>query len=384
MKLAVVVSRFPYPLEKGDKLRVFHQIKELSQRHEIQLHCLTDKKINSEWVSEVEQYCSELHIYQLRKGLIYFNVFKKLFGSHPFQVGYFYQRAIKKKMLQNIHSFQAEHLFAQLIRTTEYIKDIHDIPKTLDFMDALSKGMLRRAEKAKGIKKFLFKLEGKRLAEYENRIFDYFNHHCIISEQDQSFINHPQSSDIAIIKNGISSDFFETPTTSKTHDLVFVGNMNYPPNIACSEYLVHEILPLLNNTKVKLAGASPNKRIQELAKNDKVEVTGWVDDIRTSYCSAKIFVAPLFIGTGLQNKLLEAMALGIPVITTSLANNALGAEKDKEILIAETKEEFVQHINELLNNSEKYDQIVAAARSFVKENYSWQQSTQKLEKLFTS
>jgi len=383
MKLSIVVSRFPFPLEKGDKLRIYHQLRELSQRHAIQLHCLTDKPLKDEWIQEIQQYCQELHVYQLKKPLLYFNTLKQLFSSKPFQVGYFFQRSIKQQINSRIQEFKPDHIFAQLIRTTEYIKDIHEIPKTLDYMDALSKGMFRRAELVSGIKKRLYLLEGKRLAEYENRIFDYFNHHCIISEQDRTFIQHPDHQKIAIIENGISEEFFEDLSVQKTTDLVFIGNMNYPPNVECAEFLVNQILPLLDEKiKVTLAGASPNKRILALGKHPQVTVTGWVEDIRTAYCSARIFVAPLFIGTGLQNKLLEAMAMGVPVITTPLANNALGAEDGLNIMIAADAKEFAMHIESLTNNQNQYSTIQKQARLFVKSEFSWKNSVQKLESLF--
>ena len=385
MKLSIVVSRFPFPLEKGDKLRIYHQIKELSKRHKIQLHCLSDKTIKDEWKAEIQQYCEELYVYELKKPLLYFNTLKQLLGSNPFQIGYFYQSRIRKQIRKRIQLFQPDHIYAQLIRTAEYIKDIHDIPKTLDYMDALSKGMFRRAELVSGIKKKLYNIEGKRLAEYENRIFDYFNHHCIISRQDRDFIQHPDHQKITIVENGISEEFFGTSTVQQNTELLFTGNMNYPPNVECAEFLVHKILPIIDNDiRLTLAGASPNKRILAFNDHPRVEVTGWMDDIKMAYASAGIFVAPLFIGTGLQNKLLEAMAMGVPVITTPLANNALGAKDGKEILIANHAEDFANQIVYLLNNPPIYQEISAAAKVFVKKHYNWQLSAETLEKLFSS
>lgn len=384
MKLFVLLSRFPYPLEKGDKLRAYHQIRELSKKHEIHLCCLTDQTIQKEWVDELDQFCHSIQIFRLKKGGIYINTALQLFSDKPYQVGYFYQSSIHRKIQQSIKDIQPDHIYCQLIRTAEYVKNIHNIPKTIDYQDALSKGMFRRAESARGLMKRLFLAEGKRLGEYENRIFDYFNHHTIISEQDRQFINHPSNHEILVVENGISEDFFEyAPQDEKNCELVFVGNMNYPPNIQCAEYIVNEILPLLDSTyRLKLAGASPHARIIELGNHPKVEVTGWIDDIKSAYTSGKIFLAPLFIGTGLQNKLLEAMALGIPCITTTLANNALKAENGKEILTAETAQEFAHHIQRLMSDETAHQSISASAKAFVRTNFSWESSVNKLEQLF--
>ena len=384
MKIFVLLSRFPYPLEKGDKLRAYHQLKELSKTNQIHLCCLSDKKIKKEWIDELASFCETVDVYSLNKPLIYWNTTKQLFSDKPFQVGYFYQKRIQRKINQLIKLHQVEHIYCQLIRTAEYVKNIHSINKTIDYMDALSMGMNRRAVIAKGIKKKLYRAEGKRLAAYENRIFDYFNHHIIISKQDRELINHPDNDKIHVIENGISESYFNYKNeVNKEYDLVFTGNMNYPPNIECSEYIVNSILPLLpTSTTLLLSGASPNQRISALRKENKIEVSGWVDDIRDSYASAKIFIAPLFIGTGLQNKLLEAMAMGIPCITTSLVNNALNAIDKKHILTAETAEDFAKLSIQLLEDKSLYSSISEKGKNFVKDQFSWSKSVEKLNSVF--
>ncbi|UKN01647.1 glycosyltransferase [Paracrocinitomix mangrovi] len=386
MRLFVLLSRFPYPLEKGDKLRAFHQIKELSKKHEIHLVCLSDQKVKDEWKKEVQQYCKSLNVFELKKGLLYWNTAKQFFTDKPFQVGYFYQKWIQRKINQLIKDIDPDHIYCQLIRTAEYVKNNLNIGKTLDYQDALSKGLYRRAEIAKGIKKSVFLNEAKRLSEYENRIFDYFNHHTIISEQDKNLINHTNKEEIVIVENGISDDFLNYEIKSEAiYELIFVGNMNYPPNVECAEYLATQVLPLLSeNTKLGLIGASPNQRVLALAKHPNITVTGWVDDIKMAYASGKIFAAPLFIGTGLQNKLLEAMAIGIPSVTTRLANNALHAKEGEEILLADDAEGFAEQINILLEDEQMQNKLATQAKQFVKTHFNWASSVQKLSDLFES
>ncbi len=307
-----------------------------------------------------------------------------LFSNKPFQVGYFFQTNIKKKVLSKIKAFQPDHIYCQLIRVSEYVKDIHNIPKTLDYMDAFSKGMLRQIEHHKFLKKYLIKNEAERLKQYENRIFDYFDHHTIISQQDKEFINHKDNHKIAVIENGIDESFFEYKSEKdKSYDIVFVGNLNYTPNVLCCKFIIEELYPILKNKKpdlsILLAGANPQSKIISMA-NDRngITVSGWVEDIRESYLSGKIFIAPLFIGTGLQNKLLEAMALGVPCVTTALANNALGAKPDVEILIANSTSEFIEQIELLLQNEQKYNALVTAAKKFVSQNFNWENSVEKI------
>lgn len=382
--LLMTTSRFPYPLEKGDKLRAYHQIKELSKTYDVVLCSLTRTEIKEEWENELKKYCKSIHIFKLNHVLVLLNTFKMLFTSKPFQIGYFYQKPIQKKINTLINTTKPDLIFCQLIRTAEYVKNIHSIPKTLDYMDALSSGLLRRAEKAKFISKSILKLEGNRVKIYENKIFDYFNHHTIISKQDKKLIQHPNQKDITIIPNGIDDYFYNYTNTTlkKEYDLVFVGNLSYPPNIESCTYIVTKILPIFKakgiELNVLLSGVNPSQKIQKFNELENVNVSGWVDDIRESYLKGKIFIAPLFIGTGLQNKLLEAMALNVPCITTSLANNALGGQTNSELLIANTLTEFENAINTLLNDPLKSLKITKNAQQFVKDNFDWKASVNQI------
>jgi glycosyltransferase involved in cell wall biosynthesis len=154
--------------------------------------------------------------------------------------------------------------------------------------------------------------------------------------------------------------------------------MSYPPNITASNYIIKEILPLMkNNPLVTIAGSDPAKEIRML-QSDQIEITGFVKDIRQYYGSHKVFVAPMFIGTGLQNKLLEAMAIGIPCVTTTLANNALNATPEVEILIADDAASFAKQIDRLLRDDELRATISRNAKAFIKRNYNWSTITKEL------
>ncbi|MCR6639000.1 MAG: glycosyltransferase [Sporocytophaga sp.] len=159
--------------------------------------------------------------------------------------------------------------------------------------------------------------------------------------------------------------------------------MGYHPNIQASKYLVNRIMPLLNKPDVKicLSGTSPSVEVQKL-EGENVIVTGFVHDIRDYLAKAKIFAAPLFSGSGLQNKLLEAMAMGIPTITTSLANSALGAKPGQEIMVCDDEESFAKAIQQLLADPEYAKEIGAKGRLYIQKNFNWEVSNDLLEKAF--
>ena len=379
----VLVSRVPYPLDKGDKLRAYHQLKALSKTYDIHLCCLSEDALTVEQEEALEPFTVSLTVHVLKKWVKYWQLFLGLLSQKPFQIHYFYQLKISRAINAQIEALAPDFIYCQLIRVAEYVKDIHHIPKTLDYMDAFSMGMMRQASINKGLKKYIMRVEGDRLKRYENRIFDYFNHHTIISEQDKQFISHTANYTIKVVRNGIDESFLSYDRkVEKDYDLVFVGNLNYAPNIDSCVFIIDELLPALKvrypEVKILLAGTSPNEKIISRVNCEKNHVTlsGWVDDIRDSYLSSKICIAPLFIGTGLQNKLLESMALGVPCITTNLANNALKATKGSHILIAQTVNEFVTQIEALLTNQSLYNDISENGKLFVQEHFNWPMSTE--------
>lgn len=381
-KILIILSRFPYPLEKGDKLRAFYQLKELSKEFDITLFSLTDRAIGNDERKIVEKHCSNLIVHEIKLLTRLFNLSKALFSSLPIQTGYFYSSKAKKIIKSLIKEEGYKHIYCQLIRTSEYVKNIHDIPKTIDYMDAFSTGVLRRVDRQPFYKKWIFKLEARRLLKYEQSIFDFFEHRTIISDQDRQLIAHPDRNKIHCIPNGIDEKFFEDIKRTEKHDFVFVGNMSYPPNVDAVHYIVNEILPELEGATLLISGATPHSSIIKLAdSNENIELTGWVDDIRTAYVNGKIFLAPMMIGTGMQNKLLESMALKTPCITTDLANNAIEAKHMEQILVGNTKEKIIEMIKLLLNDADLRLKIANEGHYYVKDKFTWSKSTAKLIEL---
>jgi polysaccharide biosynthesis protein PslH len=382
-RILVIASRVPYPLDKGDKLRIYHQVKELSLHYEVCLVVLSDKKVNENAQTELEKIAKKVVIIPLRRWLIPFHLLRAFISDKPFQVGYFYQKWAQKNVRKVIDEFRPDFIYCQLIRVAEYVKHIHHIPKSLDYMDAFSKGIERRIDSA-GWQRFIFRLEHKRLIKYENLIFDYFEHHLIISDQDRNYIMHPLRANIDVVPNGVDYQYFKKKVVRKEYDIVFVGNMSYPPNVDAAVFLVDDILPLLklkhNDVRVLIAGANPSQEVLALQYTKNVTVSGWVDDIRTAYASAHVFVAPLRMGTGLQNKLLEAMSMELPCVTSPLAAKAMIGNGEGNLFTASTPTNYADTISSLLLKRETIEGVGKLARNYVIEKYSWKSNTAPLLK----
>lgn len=371
MKILYLTSRFPYPLEKGDKLRAYHQIKELSKLNEIHLVCIVDDDPWSEHIEKVAIYTTSIRTITITPFERYFSIFKAIWSGLPFQIAWFYSDTIKRLINQIVLEVNPDHCFCQLTRMAEYSKNLR-CKKTLDYMDSFGVSMYRRADIAGFPYSWLYKKEAERMIEYEALISRSFDHLTIISEQDKSHFNFTGADMIQVVGNGISEEFTECRlVVEKKYELVFIGNMSYLPNVESAEYLVKKILPgLPSDFRLLIAGVNPNRRVLSL-RSDCVLISGWVEDIRHSYLEGKIFVAPMWSGTGQQNKIIEALSLGIPCITTRAVNNAIGADPDKEIIIAESNQEFIKAILMLLSDDQKYRSLQENGRKFIKQNFDW-------------
>ncbi|MDO7876460.1 glycosyltransferase [Hymenobacter sp. ASUV-10] len=389
MKLLILLSRFPYPLDKGDKLRAYHQLRCLAEDHEICLFALSDEVVTAEMEAAVRPLCrGGLVVQRLRRPGIARSMARALATGRPLQVGYFYDAGAQRRVDEMLRTFRPEHVYCQLIRMAEYLrKHAGQWPMTLDYMDVFSAGMGRRATQAPAWQRAIWALEARRLTAYEAAAFDWFRHHTIISDQDRQLIQHPGRERIHIVLNGIDTDFFQPrPAAEKEYDLLFCGNMAYHPNVDAACYLAEEILPLVRQqhpaARLLVAGTTPAPRVLALA-SAAVTVSGWVPDIRAAYAAARVFVAPMRVGTGLQNKLLEAMAMALPCVTTPLANNALRGRPGQDLEVAETAAGLAGVIGRLLAEEGRAAQLAGQGHTFVKSTYNWTAATDKLTALFS-
>ena len=383
MKIFVLLPRIPYPLEKGDKLRAFNQIKQLAKQNEIVLCALNDDSKVSEQDAfhALQPYCQSINFIKISKPQILLGLVRAFFKGLPMQCGYFYNHKAAKKIDTLIAKHKPDMLFGQLLRVAEYIRH-KNLPKAIDYQDIFSYGMKRRADIASFITRPIYSMEYRRLCRYEAAIFEDFNVKTIISEPDRELFPHERRNEILVVPNGVDHEKYHPMDCEKQYDLVFTGNMSYPPNVNAVDYLANDILPIVWKTlpevKLYIAGATPDPKVKKAA-SDRIIVSGWLDDIRDAYAQSRVFIAPMRIGTGLQNKLLEAMSMRLPAITSPLANASLGAKPNEEILIGGNAEELAQHIITLLTDKDKAEHLALAGYNFTNRVYDWGKATAIME-----
>lgn len=376
-KLVFLTSRFPYPLNKGDKLRAYYQIKGLSEAFEVHLVCLNEKKVSSNDIAALKNYCHSIACVTLPWYKRILSLAASLWKSTPLQVAFFYSPKTKRSILKIIEKLQPDFIHCHLIRTTEYVKHLTDIPVSLDYMDAFSAGMLKRAHiETNPFKKRLFHYEYKKLLQYEQLALDFADKHFIISDQDKELIPNPQGKPIHVIPNGVDFEKFFPRNTPKQYDLLFMGNMSYPPNIVAVRYLIKAIMPLVWNerpsTNLLIAGIGMPNEIKNYA-NERVTVQEHFADISDAIACAEIMLAPMLISIGLQNKIIQAMAMKVPCIVSPLSNNPIGAVHNEMIIEADSATEFTHSIISLITNDTLRETLAQNAYDFVRRTFSWQQ-----------
>lgn len=382
-KIVFLTSRFPFPISKGDQLRVFFQIQSLSKQNDVYLVALSDKAIDQHHLSQLS-FCKQVRVFKVGALPQIVSITKCLINHNPFQVGYFYSQTAKKSVVEYIKQVRPDYVHCHLLRTVEYVKDLVGFEKSLDFMDAFSIGMKKRGDIEKNpVKKIFLMSEYRRLKNYEENAFNYFNRFTIISNQDANFINHPKAGEIVIIPNGVDFDSFYPRNGEKKYDLCFMGNMAYPPNIEAIKFVVKEVFPLLlakkPNLKFLIAGANPTTYIRQL-QSGNIDVIADFPHISDSIDMSRILISPMVVSIGLQNKIIQSMAMKVPNVVSKSANRAINAKHNFEIIEAEQPIEYVDAILNLLGDDKLYNTISENAFKYVKERYDWDNVNKKLER----
>jgi sugar transferase (PEP-CTERM/EpsH1 system associated) len=397
MKILFIVPYIPSLIY----VRPFNLIRYLSQRgHRIHLLTFITSEADQQAITQLESYC-EVTIFPLPKWRSLLNAALALPTSTPLQAVYCWQseaaRWLEQRLAKGIDDIvHVEHLRGVrygLLAQQTLVKSERRVPVLWDSVDSISHLFNQAANQATHLSsRLITSLEKERTAYYEGEMVSKFQQVLVTSPVDRqallSQVPVNKNANISVLPNGSDLTYFSVDANvpREPATLVVSGKMSYHANIAMTLYLVREILPIVwaTNPDVKLwiVGKDPSKELLALQKYQKILVTGRVDDIRPYLRQATLSVSPLLYGAGIQNKILEAMACGTPVITTSLATQSLAVKNGSELCVADNPKAFAQTILELLDNPKKREQIGQAGRQYVELNHDWSKIVQQLEAVY--
>ncbi|WP_151736545.1 glycosyltransferase [Paenibacillus tengchongensis] len=373
MKILYVTLRLPYPTLKGDQNIVFNRLKTLSKKHEIVLLSLYQKEEDLIGVEVLEKYCCEVHTVKLSKWRSLMNTIKGYYKKFPLQVVYYKSGEFQKKVDSLIEKHEFDIVNGFLLRTAPYFLNIKGI-KILDLIDSMQLNLERSILKEAPPKSWILKNELKRIIKYERQIGKSFDHMLLVSDKDKVYFD---DSNVSVIPLGVDTNSFKPVNReNRKNKIIFTGNMSYAPNVHAVKWFADNCFPEINkaepDVEFVIAGVSPSKEVLNLGKRPGIKVMGFVESLPEILNDAIVSIAPMQSGSGMQNKILEAMACGLTVITTSLGVGSIDVSIGKDILIADNAEEFVSLVLKVLNNSEMRNEIGRNAREFVMKNHSWE------------
>lgn len=385
MNILFLCSRFPYPPDRGDRLRLFNIMKELSfSNHRLFLISFIARKEELNYIDHMKGYCEEIMVEHLPPHKSEMKAALGLFSEWPLQVAYYQSKNMKKRIDTFLNQKPVDLIYVHLFRMASYVQQRENPYRLVDLTDVISSEIERSLEYRAGLNKWIYSLELARIREYERRISAEFDECWVISQNDADILKKlsPRSS-IAVIPNGVDMSFFRPlDNNTKKKIVIFVGHLRVAHNVDAVLYFYHNIFPLVTRehpeTKFYVVGADPHSKIKRLSEDPRVVVTGYVPNLNDYLNMARVFVAPLRFSTGIQNKILEAMAAGLPVVCSSLANEGLKATVGEEIMVADDPSDFANLVSELVGCPEKAEFLATKGRAFVQKNTSWKLAVDRI------
>ncbi len=389
MKLLFLANRIPYPPYRGDKLKIFNLASRLAEKHELFLLTFTETDEDKQYKKELEKVFKEVHLVHFPRWKSLLQCLKHLFSDLPFQVAYFQSSELRHKLKNLLQQHQFDGIHVQHLRMAPYLMKRKDLPIILDLPDAFSLYWERRKNIHRGYFQTLFENEEqKRVLLFEKKALKEFKYSLVCSREDLEYLKQKHKiQNLRLLPNGVDLKTFKADKHdySHNHTLLFTGNMDYEPNVDAVIYFTKEILPLIHSqfpqVKFMIAGQRPILKVQELA-NDKVEITGFVKDLAKVYNSASIVVAPLRFGAGTQNKVLEAMAIGIPVVCSNIGFKGLGIESGEGAFMQTEAASFAQSVCALLASENLRKQTGEKGKEIIQKKFDWDVIANQLELLF--
>jgi len=389
MNILYLAHRIPYPPNKGDKIRSFHQIKHLSQRHTVHLACLMDEKEDAQYIKDLGQYCASVEVVYRKPTVTKLLAASALLTNKPLSVVSFYSWELQEKINRKIATEKFDVIFVFSSAMAEYVRYVDHIPKMIDFVDVDSEKWRLYADYRPFPLSWIYRMEARRLADYEREIANTFNHSIFISQKEASFLQEQACvRSVSVVPNGVDQQYFfpreeERPTSSM--DVVFVGMMDYFPNVDAVLYFCQDIFPRIQasvpTVRFSIVGRNPKRAVKKLMREPHIIVTGSVPDVRPYLTRAAVAVAPFRIARGIQNKVLEAMAMGVPVVGTSLAFQGLGISPQDGIRQMDDPDQFAQAVITLLKDHQEQRSCVRRARQYVERHHQWNDQGTQLDHL---
>jgi sugar transferase (PEP-CTERM/EpsH1 system associated) len=391
-KILFLAHRVPFPPNKGDKIRAFHELEHLARHHDIWLGASADDPADLEHLAQAKRLFQDAYFGRPGPVRTVFNLTRAALNGTPLSVARFYHPGLMGWCARILQNIRPDIVFVFSSAAAQFVlrRLPHGTKLIADFVDADAEKWRAYAQTSMVPQRWLYRTEFRRLVRYEAKVAAAAAANVFVSQTERDLFAGfvPEATPrLSVVPNGVDTEFFSPAPAfgaALAGSIVFSGTMDYKPNIDAVSWFARDILPLVRRSvpgaHLRIVGAKPSAGVLALAKLEGVEVTGSVPDMRPYLQQAGVIVAPLRIARGIQNKVLEGMAMARPVVTTPEALDGIAARPDTDLLVAGNAAEFAEKVTAILQGRAP-PALGANARATVVEHYSWVHHLNGLDQL---
>jgi sugar transferase (PEP-CTERM/EpsH1 system associated) len=394
VRILYLSHRLPYPPDKGEKIRAYHQILHLARRHEIHVVAFAEERRELEQAEGLRRHCASVEVVHRSRSAAERAALAALLSRRSLSVAAFDSRELRRLVEARQRSDPPDVILVYTAAMAPYAEDA-GVPRLVDFVDVDSEKWKLYAMRHRPPRSLIYAIEARRLAAFEDRVCREFEHSASVSEMERQILAaRVPGLRHTVIPMGVDLDYFRPRADAGTRGdfaqpvIVFVGVMDYFPNADAVSWFAEDVFPLVRpripGVEFRIVGRRPTRSVRALARQPGVTVTGGVADVRPHLADAALAVAPFRITRGVQSKVLEAMASGLPVVGTRLAFQALDAGEEDGVRAADTPPELADEVVAVLRNRALRHSRGADARRYVERNHRWESSGSLLESVLTS
>lgn len=387
MKILYLCHRFPFPPNRGGKIRPFNMIRHLSRQHEVTVASMARSAREAREGEGLASHCAHYEMGRVHDSIQALRMVARLPTPTPSSMGYFCSPQLARRVRDLLATQRFDLIFVHASSVAQYVEHVRSIPKILDFGDMDSQKWLEYARHRPFPLSLGYRLEGIKLERAERRLAARFDLCTATTRAEwQTLESYRTAIASDWFPNGVDSAYF-APTDERydPDTMVFVGRMDYYPNQQCMFEFCATTLPLLQakrrQLKLLIVGANPSRAVRRLGAIRGVTVTGSVPDVRPHLRRAALMIAPLNIARGTQNKILEAMAMGVPVVTSRIAAGGVDASAPEHFLAASTPEEYSTAVLRILEDPGERQRLATAGRARMLSHHAWPKSMQRLDEI---
>lgn len=385
MKILYVCHRFPFPPKRGGKIRPFNMIRHLARRHEVHVASLARSPQEAAEGEGLAAHCAHYDMSVVGAPVQIARMLVRLPTPAPSSFGYFRSSDLARRIRAALARESFDLIFVHCSSVAQYVERVEGIPKILDFGDMDSQKWLEYARYKPFPLSLGYALEGRKLEREERRLAQRFDLCTATTRAEwETLEGYRTGVTTDWFPNGVDAEYFAPGDEAHDPDTIaFVGRMDYYPNQECMFDFCANVLPLVRarrpGAKLVIVGADPSPAVRRLGEIPGVTVTGSVPDVRPFVRRAALMVAPLNIARGTQNKILEAMAMGVPVVTSRVAAGGVDAVADEHFLVASTPAEYATAIERIAGDPAERARLAAAGRARMLSHHAWERSMRRLD-----